>query len=60
MYETLQDLVAAVRSGEVTAPLVLDHDLWTVHQDGKCVFSLLDADLTAQALDMLSVPHERA
>lgn len=60
MYETLQDLVAAVRSGEITGTLTIDNDETFMYSGDQCVFRMAPDELLEQALDMLSVPHEPA
>lgn len=60
MYETLSDLVAAVRSGEITGTLVIDNDETFVYEGDKEVFRMHPSQALEEALDMLSVPHESA
>lgn len=58
MYETLADLVAAVREGKVTAPLRLDNDNASVYEGDEKVFEMHPAELLEQALDLLQVRWE--
>lgn len=65
MYNTLAELVAAYKSGEITAPLTLDNDATYVYvgnDDDPAswhkVFGLDPYDLLRAALDLLGVPHE--
>jgi hypothetical protein len=55
---TLQELVAAYRTGAVTGPLMLDNDSTSVYQGDDEVFEMHPDELIEQALTMLGIPWE--
>lgn len=52
-YETLAELRAAYKEGQVSAPLTIDNDDTHAYSGGGCVFRMHPAELLEQALDLL-------
>ena len=65
-YKTLAELRDAYASGEITAPLVINHsadsEVWIPRDEDWVIvdtpFSMDTCQLLEEALDLLGVPHE--
>lgn len=65
-YANLRELADAYKSGELTAPLMLDNDVTSVCAetgqpfplDYEDVFEMDPTDLLTQALELLGIPWE--
>lgn len=64
-YDTLEELVDAIKEGELPADatLTIDNDETSMYvdvgpNDYQCVFRMHPGELTEQALDLLGVRHE--
>lgn len=57
-YKTLAELQQAYKTGEITAPLMLDNDSTDVYDNEEDVFEMHPEQVLEEALALLGIPSE--